>query len=59
MGKNYQTYIAGVTSPQRRLKELKTRVAPVDATRMIEARRAYRMALTGIKKTAWEAWLHT
>src|SRR2546430_10655050 len=35
-GKNYQAYITGVTSPQQRLKELKTRVAPVDANRSEE-----------------------
>ena len=31
----------------------------MDANHMIEAWRAYRAALAGIKKTAWETWLHT
>ena len=58
-GQHYQSYITGIATPYERLKELRSRVAPVDANRLIEARKAYRTALQGVKRTAWETWIHT
>lgn len=57
-GQHYQAYITGIATPYERLKELKSRVAPADATRTLQVRQAYRSSLTELRRTAWETWLH-
>lgn len=57
-GQHYQAYITGVTTPYERLKALAKRLSPTDTARYDEVRDAYRASLTGIKRTAWEMWLH-
>jgi hypothetical protein len=51
-GQHYQAYIAGVWTAYDRLRELRTRVAPVDKNRLNDARRAYRASLRDLKRTA-------
>ena len=57
-GQHYQAYITGVTTPHERLKALSQRVSPTATARHDEARDAYRAALTGLRSSDWEAWLH-
>jgi len=57
-GMHYQAYIIGVATPYERLKALARRVTPTTAARVDAVRIAYRSALTNIRNTQWEVWLH-